>query len=224
MKHLAIIMDGNRRWALKNNLPIFEGHRRGVQALKNTIKFCIKESIKYLTVYAFSTENNQREKTEVNFLFTLLKSALKEEIAELNKQEIKIKFIGDIESLEEGLKKPIIEAEELTKNNNKLNLQIAFNYGARNEIINACKKIFKDNLNLANLTEETFEKYLYTASIDEPDLLIRSGGEMRLSNFLLWQCAYTELFFSSYLWPDFNEEILKEILNDFKQRQRRFGK
>lgn len=227
-KHLAIIMDGNRRWAKEKFLPSAVGHQKGVESLKTIVKSCDKLGIKYLTVYAFSTENWNRSKDEVNFLMDLLAKTIKNELDELFENDVKIKFIGDIESLNDKLKEILYSAENKTKNNNGVQLQIAFNYGARDEILHATKKLAKDIqqglIKIDDINEELFNSKLYTNSIPNPDLLIRTGGEMRISNYLLWQIAYSEIYVTQKYWPDFGEDELIEALQEFKNRNRRFGK
>lgn len=228
IKHIAIIMDGNRRWAHMKNLPSVVGHNEGVKALKQTVQASIDFGIKYLTVYAFSTENWGRKKEEVDFLMFLLKETIKNEADELNQKGVRIRIIGDLAPLSEDLKKVLAGAENLTKNNEMLNLQIAINYGARSEITNAIKNIASSvksgNLNPENINEEVISNYLYTANIPDPDLLIRTGGEQRISNYLLWQIAYTELYITEAFWPEFGEIELSKAVIEFAGRQRRFGK
>jgi undecaprenyl diphosphate synthase len=223
LKHIAIIMDGNRRWAKERNLPSAVGHKKGVEALRAALKACQKFGIKYLTVYAFSTENWNRKPEEVNFLMDLLANTIKGELQEMHENGVLLRFIGDLEPLNPKLLGILDNAVEVTKDNMGVNLQIAFNYGARAEIVQACAKIAADGLNPESITEEMISRYLYTAGIPDPDLLIRTGGEMRVSNFLLWQLAYSELIVTRQYWPDFNEESLLEAIEEFKQRHRRFG-
>jgi undecaprenyl diphosphate synthase len=228
LKHIAIIMDGNRRWAHKRNFPSVAGHNEGVKALKKTVQAAADFGIKYLTVYAFSTENWGRKKEEVDFLMFLLKETIKNETKEFNEKGIKIKIIGNLSPLNEDLKKILADAENLTSSNEVINLQIAINYGARNEITNAIKNIASDaksgKLNPENITEETISSYLYTSNLPDPDLLIRTGGEKRISNYLLWQIAYTELYITETFWPEFGEEELSKAIYEFANRERRYGK
>ena len=221
LKHIAIIMDGNRRWAKERNLPSAVGHKKGVDALKKTMKACDDFGIKYLTVYAFSTENWNRKPEEVNFLMDLVAQTLKNELDEMNKNNVVISFIGNLKQLSDKLQKILKNAEEKTKNNTGVNLQIAFNYGARNEIVNAVKEIIKNNE--TEISEETIAKYLYTNNIPDPDLLIRTGGEMRISNYLLWQIAYSEFIVIKDFWPEFNKEKLSDCIIEFAKRNRRYG-
>ena len=228
LKHIAIIMDGNRRWAKERNLPSAVGHKKGVDALKTTMRACDDFGIKYLTVYAFSTENWNRKPEEVNFLMDLLAKTLINELAEMHENNIVINFIGDLGKLSSNLQEIMSNAVNKTKNNSGVNLQIAFNYGGRLEIIEACKKIAADVsngfLSISDINEESFSKVLYTGEIPTPDLLIRTSGEMRISNFLLWQIAYSELYVTEKFWPDFGAEEFCEALLEFGKRSRRWGK
>lgn len=228
LKHIAIIMDGNRRWAHLKKFPSIAGHNEGVKALKRTVQAAVDFGIKYLTVYAFSTENWGRKKEEVDFLMFLLKETIKNETKEFNEKGVKIKIIGDLTPLSEDLKKVLSNAEELTSKNEVLNLQIAINYGARSEITNAIKNIAYDvkstNLNPENINEELISSYLYTVNVPDPDLLIRTGGEKRLSNYLLWQLAYTELYITEAFWPEYGEKELSKAVLEFAMRDRRYGK
>ncbi len=228
LKHIAIIMDGNRRWAKKKYLPSAIGHQKGVEALKTTLKACHEYGVKYLTVYAFSTENWKRSSEEVNFLMGLLAKTISNELAELHENKVRIKFIGDISVLNDDLKNILLNAENVTKDNNGVQLQIAFNYGARAELTKAVKDIIKDveagKLSTEEITEDTVSSKLYTSSIPDPDLLIRTGGEKRISNYLLWQLAYSEIFVTDTFWPDFGYETLSEAIEEFHNRSRRFGK
>lgn len=223
LQHIAIIMDGNRRWAKEHHLPSAMGHKKGVDALKNIVKAAHKFGVKYLTLYAFSTENWNRKQEEVDFLMNLLAVTIKNELNELHQNDVKLRFIGDIAGLNEELQKILKDAENTTKNNTGVNLQIAINYGARNEIVNAVKKIAKDNIPAEKINEETLNSYLYTKNIPDPDLLIRTGGEMRVSNYLLWQIAYAEFYVTKKYWPEFNEEELGKSIKEFAKRQRRYG-
>lgn len=223
LQHVAIIMDGNRRWAKEKNLPSAIGHKKGVDALKTTLKACHKFGINYLTVYAFSTENWNRKPEEVNFLMDLLANTIKNELAELNENQVVINFIGDLTKLNPKLQAILQNAVEVTKNNTGVRLQIAFNYGARDELVHAVKKIIKSNVDADSITEDTIAKALYTSDIPDPDLLIRTGGEMRVSNYLLWQIAYSEFYVTKQFWPDFNEQSLAEAVMEFNHRQRRYG-
>lgn len=223
LQHVAIIMDGNRRWAKLKNLPTAMGHKKGVEALKATLKACDDYGIKYLTVYAFSTENWNRKKEEVDFLMDLFCKTLKTETIEMHKKNVVIKFIGDISGLGEKLQEVVKDSTELTKNNTGVHLQIAFNYGSRAEIVNAVTNIVKKGVSADEITEDLISNELYTAGVPNPDLLIRTGGEMRISNYLLWQIAYSEFYVTKQFWPEFDKNSLAEAVLEFKKRQRRFG-
>lgn len=228
LKHIAIIMDGNRRWAKEKFLPSAIGHQKGVTSLKTILKACHSFNIEYLTVYAFSTENWNRPEEEVNFLMSLLAKTISSELNELHENQVRIKFIGDISKLNDSLREILINAEEHTKNNKGVRLQIAFNYGSRMEIVNAVKniaqKIESKEISQEDITEELISKNLYTSDLPDPDLLIRTGGEMRISNYLLWQLAYSEIYITEQYWPEFNEDSLTEAILEFQNRNRRFGK
>ncbi|OGH99498.1 MAG: di-trans,poly-cis-decaprenylcistransferase [Candidatus Melainabacteria bacterium GWA2_34_9] len=228
IQHVAIIMDGNRRWAHSKHLPSVAGHNEGVKSLKQTVQAAIDFGIKYLTVYAFSTENWGRKKEEVQFLMLLLQETIKNETNELNEKGVRIRIIGDLNPLSDELKETFAKAEDITRDNDTLNLQVAINYGARKEITNAVKNIVSavqtGNLNLENINEDVISNYLYTSKIPDPDLLIRTGGEQRISNYLLWQIAYTEIYVTEIFWPEFGEEELSKAVMEFSARQRRFGK
>lgn len=222
LKHIAIIMDGNRRWAKERGLPSAVGHKKGVDALKRAMKACDDFGIKYLTVYAFSTENWNRKPEEVNFLMDLLGQTLKNELKEMHENNVVISFIGDTTKLSSKLQDILSNAVETTKDNTGVNLQIAFNYGSRDEIVHALKEIIQSG-DTANITEDTISKHLYTANLPDPDLLIRTGGEMRVSNYLLWQIAYSEFIVLKQFWPEFDKNLLAECVIDFARRNRRYG-
>ena len=228
LQHIAIIMDGNRRWAKNHMLPSAVGHQKGVESLKNTMRSFDKFGIKYLTVYAFSTENWNRKKEEVDFLMNLLAKTLTDELDEMHKENVKIKFVGNIERLNPKLIEILKNAENKTKNNTGVNLQIDFNYGARDEIVNAVKKITQKALDgeikIGEIDEKLVSENLYTAKIPDPDLLIRTGGEKRISNYLLWQIAYSEVYVTEKFWPEFDENALTEAILEFEKRNRRYGK
>ena len=219
LNHVAIIMDGNGRWGLKNKKSRNAGHREGLNIVEEIIKESIKHKIQYLTLFAFSTENWKRPKKEINFLFNLLEEFLLNRIDELSKQDIKLKIIG-FKNFSTKLNRLLISSENKTKKNNKLQINLALNYGSKNELLNAFKKMkkFKETVNEKNLV-----KYLQTNKIPDPDILIRTGNTQRLSNFLLWQIAYTEIFFEKKLWPDFNKKDYSRIINKFKTIKRNFG-
>jgi len=226
-EHIAIIMDGNGRWATKKGLPRKYGHKRGVSVLKGILKASKKLGCKVLTVYAFSTENWKRPQQEVDFLINLFSEVLKNEIDEIHQEFIKIKFIGDISPFPETLKRIFSNSESLTKNNNKFLLNVCVNYGGRQEIVKVAKELAlkssSGEIKPSEVNEELFNSELLTQGIKDPELLIRTSGEKRISNFLLWQLAYSEIYISDVLWPDFNEfEFLKAII-DYQSRNRRFG-
>ena len=214
LKHIAIIMDGNRRWAKEHLLPSAMGHKKGVDALKNVVKGAHKFGVKYLTLYAFSTENWNRNQDEVDFLMGLLASTIKNELNELHQNDVKLRFIGNIKGL---------NADYTTKNNKGVNLQIAINYGARDELVHAVRRILEDGISVNDVDESVLQSYLYTNEIPDPDLLIRTGGEMRVSNYLLWQIAYAEIYITKKYWPEFSEEELGLSIEEFGKRQRRYG-
>lgn len=226
-KHVAIIMDGNGRWATQRNLKRAKGHEAGVEALRGIIETSDDLGIKYLTVYAFSTENWSRPKEEVNFLMNLLVFYFKKELMNLHKKNVKISVIGDIESVDNKSRAAILGAVEKTKDNDGLNFVIAYNYGGRDELTRCVKKISKDvmenTINIDDINMDMIDDYLYTKGIPDPDLLIRTSGEIRLSNFLLWQLAYTELYFTKVLWPDFDGDSLKLAIEEYQRRSRRYG-
>ena len=226
-RHVAIIMDGNGRWALSHSLPRTEGHRRGADAVKQTIRACLDLNIDYLTLFAFSSENWKRPKAEVQTLMGLLRFYLRSEIDALIKSDVRLRVIGDRQALEQDIQKLIHFAEDRTKENSRLNLTVALNYGGRREILLAVRAMVRDatvgELDLECISEKHFEERLETHGIPDPDLLIRTSGECRLSNFLLWQCAYSELVFVETLWPDFGKEELISAIEDFNSRERRYG-
>jgi len=226
-QHVAIIMDGNGRWAQKRGMPRYAGHRAGVEALRDTVKACIELDIKALSVFAFSTENWKRPKEEIGILMDLLAKYLASEKDELHENGVKINCIGSLDKLPESAQSEITKAHALTKDNQKLILNIALNYGGRLEIIEAAKKLATDicegKVEINEVTEEMFSSFLFTHGQPDPDLLIRPSGEMRLSNFYLWQTAYTEIHVSDVLWPDFRKDNLVEAIIAYQSRDRRFG-
>lgn len=224
LKHIAIIMDGNRRWAKLHHLPTMMGHKKGVDALKKTTRACDDLGIKYLTLYAFSTENWNRKKEEVDFLMNLLATTLKNELKELNENNVKMNFIGDLEGLNKNLQEILAQSKETTKNNTGVVLTVAINYGARDEIEHAIKNIVKNNVKVEDINQELISKYLYTSNLPDPDLLIRTSGEKRISNYLLWQIAYSEIFVTDIFWPEFDKNALILAIEEFNKRQRRWGK
>ena len=219
LNHVAIIMDGNGRWGLKHKNTRNKGHKAGLNTVEKIIKETIKQKIKYLTLYAFSTENWKRPKEEVNYLFNLLENFLLNKIDDFHKKNIKLKVIG-VKNFSKKLKKLLNKSEKKTSKNTTLQINLALNYGSKFEIINAVKKIKKNN-DIVN--EKNFSKYLQTKDIQDPEILIRTGNTKRLSNFLLWQLAYSEIFFEKKLWPDFNEKDYIKIIKKFKNIKRNFG-
>ena len=220
IQHVAIIMDGNGRWGKKHKNSRNAGHRAGLNTVENIINSSIKNKIKYLTLYAFSTENWKRPKNEIKFLFKLLNNFIDHKIDEFNKNDIKLKILGNINIFNLKLKKKLIKSEEITKNNMSLQVNLALNYGSKSELIYAFNKLKKKKL---KINEKNVEQYLYTREIPDPDILIRTGNTQRLSNFLLWQLAYTEIFFEKKLWPDFNKNDYCKILKKFKNTKRNYG-
>lgn len=227
IQHVAIIMDGNRRWAKIHERPATAGHEAGVESLQRVVRYCKDVGIGILTVYAFSTENWSRTATEVGFLMKLFAQAVSAQLPELNAQGVRLRFIGDLRALPLPLQGVLRLAEHTTEKNDQLLLQVATNYGSRAELVQAARQIAQavkaGQLQPNEIDEDTIDQYLYTQQQPAPDLLIRSGGEQRLSNFLLWQCAYTELYVTPVLWPDFGAAELEQALLTFAARQRRYG-
>ncbi|MCL4471586.1 MAG: isoprenyl transferase [Gammaproteobacteria bacterium] len=224
-RHIAIIMDGNGRWAKKRFLPRIAGHKRGVEIVRNTVKACTEMGVGYLTLFAFSSENWRRPAEEVTFLMQLFMLALEQEVAKLHKNNIRLKVIGDRSRFEAKLVELIEHAESLTHGNSGLTLTIAANYGGRWDLLQAAHRMLEANPGRAlTFKEEDLEPYLSTCYAPEPDLFIRTGGEQRVSNFMLWQLAYAELYFTDTLWPDFNTMALKRAIKSFQERERRFGR
>lgn len=221
--HVAIIMDGNGRWALARGLPRLMGHRAGTENLRRIIRACVEFGIKYLTVYAFSTENWGRPRDEVDGLMNILEDVIGRELAELNEEGVQIRHIGRLERLDPRLQKKVLDAIELTKHNERLILSVALNYGGRDEIIHAIQKIIQDGIKSEEVTSELVSRYLFTAGVPDPDLIIRTAGELRVSNFLIWQGAYSELYVTSVYWPDFDKEEFRKALDTFGRRDRRYG-
>lgn len=223
--HLGIIMDGNRRWARSQGLPTLIGHKKGLQTFKKIANYCYKRGVKILTVFAFSTENWNRSKEEINYLMRLFESMLnKKNIESLHKKGVKINIIGQKNRFPKTLQKKIKEVEKLTRKNKKAILNIALSYGGRADILQAVKKIIREKLSPKKINEEIFSKFLWTKGQPDPDLIIRTGKEKRISNFLIWQGAYAELYFSDKFWPEFTEHDLEEAFLDYSNRQRRFGR
>ncbi len=226
-KHIAIIMDGNGRWARLRGLPRLAGHRQGVKTVKKIVQVCADMGIKYLTLYAFSTENWRRPKLEIQGLMRLLKEFLRKEVEELNKNNVCLMTIGNIEEIPNFAKQELERAKQILQKNKGLVLNLALNYGARKEIVGAVKKFSRDCIGgkhkPEDLSENMFSSYLYTKDMPDPDILIRTGGQMRLSNFLLWQVSYTEIYITDKLWPDFDRKDLESAIQDCLKRHRRFG-
>ena len=226
-RHVAIIMDGNGRWAARRGLPRSAGHKAGVDALRRAVRAAVDFGIEYLTIYSFSSENWSRPATEVSFLLDLLRRFIRQDVAELHQAGVKIRVVGSRDDLEPGIVSLLDDAERLTRENSKLKLVVAFNYGSRQEISRALSaiagKIADGKISAADISPELIAQNLDTAGIPDPDLLIRTGGEQRISNFLLWQCAYTEFVFVDEFWPDFTHEIFARALDEFRLRDRRFG-
>ena len=221
--HVAIIMDGNGRWAKKRGLPRQAGHRAGVENLRRVIDSCVEFNVQILTIYAFSTENWGRPESEVRGLMRIFHHVLDQELDELHAQGVCLHHLGDLEGVAPDLQKKVLQAIELTKNNKRLILNVAFNYGGRDEILHAVKQMLADNISPEDLTEEMFSSYLFTRGLPDPDLVIRTSGELRVSNFLIWQAAYAEFHAAPEYWPDFGREELYAALVAYSERDRRFG-
>ncbi|MDD4924136.1 MAG: isoprenyl transferase [Dehalococcoidales bacterium] len=221
--HIAFIMDGNGRWAKKRNLPRKAGHKAGTQNILALLKTLGKYGIKYVTLYSFSTENWNRPEEEIRAILDILGKSLDKEVPALHKNGVKVCHIGHLEKLPEKTREAIANAVELTKNNTAMTLNLAFDYGGRAEIVDAVKKIVSDRIPVQNIDEKLFDGYLYTNGLPEVDLVIRTGGDLRISNFLLWQSAYAEFYFTDVLWPDFDAEEIEKALISYSQRERRFG-
>lgn len=226
-EHVAIIMDGNGRWAAQRGLPRAQGHRAGVEALRRTVRAAGEIGIRYLTIYSFSSENWSRPQSEVLDLMALLRRFIRKDLAELHHNGVRVKVIGRRDDLESDIHALLIEAEDLTRDNEGLTLVVAFNYGARDEILRATRGIAEavasGTLDAAAIDDAQFEAFLDTAGVPDPDLLIRTSGEQRISNFLLWQCAYTEFVFLPLFWPDFGRDALMSAIEEYRTRERRFG-
>jgi undecaprenyl diphosphate synthase len=223
-RHIAVIMDGNGRWAKLRNLPRIEGHKAGAKAVQGVVEICARLGVKYLTLYAFSKENWKRPKAEVSTLWKLLETYLKEEHKVLIKNQLRLKVIGQTSDLPAAVRKELSRVENITKDFKRMTIILALNYGGRAEIVEAVKKLCKDNdFDFDSLDEKKFASYLFTSGIPDPDLLIRTSGEMRISNFLLWQIAYSEIWITQEFWPDFRKKHLLQALVDFQKRERRFG-
>lgn len=222
--HIAIIMDGNGRWALSRGLPRLAGHRAGTENLRRVIEACVEFGVKYLTIYAFSTENWGRPFEEVHGLMRILEDVIDRELQELHDQGVQIRHIGRLDQINPSLRNKVLQAIEYTKDNNRLILNVAFNYGGRDEIVCAIQHMIAEGVQADQVTDELVNQYLFTAGVPDPDLIIRTSGELRGSNFLIWQGAYSEWYFTPTFWPDFDRDELARALEEYTHRQRRFGK
>lgn len=224
LRHLAIIMDGNGRWATRRHLPRIAGHRAGVNALRRVLELAVDERIEMLSVYAFSTENWGRPRAEVEGLMRLFWDTIRTDIEKLHREGVRLRHIGRLQDLSPDIQRAVRDSVELTRNNTRIGLNVCFNYGGRAELVDAVRQIIVDGHNPNDITEELISSYLYTRDLPDPDMVIRTAGEMRLSNFLLWQCAYSEYYSTPTLWPDFGKDDLHAALESYKRRQRRFGR
>ena len=222
--HVGIIMDGNGRWAQKRGLPRLDGHRVGVDCIPGVLKFLSEQGIEYLTIYAFSTENWDRPAEEVTGILEILHDALQAQTNVFHENNVRLVHVGQRDRLDAGLREQIARAEDLTRNNTGITLNVAFNYGGRSEILDAVRRIIRDGVTEEEVDEELFRGYLFTKDSPDPDLIIRTGGEWRISNFLLWQSAYSEYYHTPTLWPDLDAAELAQVLEEFGNRQRRFGR
>jgi len=222
--HIAIIMDGNGRWALKRGLPRLAGHRAGTENLRRIITACAEFGVRFLTIYAFSTENWGRPPEEVQGLMRILEDVIDRELAELDKEGVRLRHIGRLERLAPNLQEKVLSAIDVTQNNTRLTLNVAFNYGGRDEIVLAIQKMINDGVAAKDVTDDLVSRYLFTAGVPDPDLIIRTSGELRISNFLIWQSAYSEWYITPTYWPDFGKEELKKALDAYAERDRRYGK
>lgn len=223
-RHVAIIMDGNGRWAKARGLPRTEGHRQGKENLRRILEACVEFGVEILTIYAFSTENWERPPAEVSVLMGILELVLDQEVKRLHKNGVQVRHIGKLDNVSPHLQEKIRKACEYTKDNNRLILNVAFNYGGRDEITHAVRRIIEDGIPAAHITDNLISRYLYTGGLPDPDLIIRTSGELRVSNFLIWQGAYAEYYVTPAYWPDFDKEELRKALIDYSHRKRRFGK
>lgn len=222
--HVAIIMDGNGRWAAQRGLPRLAGHQAGTENLRRVIRACVEFGVPYLTIYAFSTENWGRPKDEVNGLLHILEDVIDRELNELHEEGVRLRHIGHLEALPPILREKVINAIQLTRDNTRLTLSLAFNYGGRDEIVCAIREIIQEGIAVDEITPEVVSQHMFTAGMPDPDLIIRTSGEMRISNFLIWQGAYAEWYVTQTYWPDFDREELQKALNDFARRDRRYGR
>jgi undecaprenyl diphosphate synthase len=223
-KHIAIIMDGNGRWAKARGLPRTEGHRQGTENLRRIIRACVEFGVEILTIYAFSTENWRRPPLEVRLLMTILETVIDRELRELSDNGVQIRHLGQLDQIAPALQKKIKYACDFTKNNHRLILNVAFNYGGRDEIVQAVRRIVKEGIPAEEITEALLNSYMYTGGLPDPDLIIRTSGELRVSNFLIWQGAYAEYYVTPVYWPDFDKEELRKAIMEYNHRTRRFGK
>ncbi len=223
-RHVGIIMDGNGRWAQARGLPRLAGHRAGTENIRRVLRACVEFGIKILTIYAFSTENWNRPPAEVRGLMNILGRVIDQELQSLHESGVQLRHIGQLEGISDGLRRRVTDAIELTKDNDTLILNVAFNYGGRAEILDAVRALLQAGISPGDVTEEVFADHLYTAGLPDPDLIIRTGGEIRLSNFLIWQAAYAEIYSTPTYWPDFDKEELRKALLEYAKRERRFGR
>jgi undecaprenyl diphosphate synthase len=223
-RHIAIIMDGNGRWAKSHGMPRNEGHRQGKDNLRRIVEACVEFGIPVLTIYAFSTENWSRPPSEVGALLTILELVLDQEVEKLHKNGVQVRHIGSLEGVTPKLQEKIRKACAYTQNNNRLVLNVAFNYGGRDEIVRAVQRIVREGIPAAQVNEELISRYLYTGELPDPDLIIRTSGELRISNFLIWQAAYSEYYVTPTYWPDFDKDELRKALIEYSMRKRRFGR
>lgn len=223
-KHIAIIMDGNGRWAKARGLPRTEGHRQGTENLRRIIRACVEFGVEVLTIYAFSTENWRRPPLEVRLLMTILETVIDRELRELYDNGVQIRHIGRLDQIAPALQKKIQYACDYTRDNSRLILNVAFNYGGRDEIVHAVRQIMAAGIPAEQVTEDVLNQYMYTGGLPDPDLVVRTSGELRLSNFLIWQAAYAEYYFTPVYWPDFDKEELRKAIDEYARRTRRFGK
>ncbi|MDQ7025893.1 MAG: isoprenyl transferase [Anaerolineae bacterium] len=223
-RHVAIIMDGNGRWAKKRGLPRAAGHRQGTENLRKIIRAAVEFDVKILTIYAFSTENWNRPRREVQLLMRILEMVIDRELAELNQEGVQIRHIGELDGIDSRVAKKVVQACETTAHNTRLILNVAFNYGGRDEIVHAVQNMMREGIAPEDVSEESISQHLYTGDLPDPDLVIRTSGEFRLSNFLIWQSAYAEHYYTDVLWPDFDRICFKAALDEFATRTRRFGK
>jgi undecaprenyl diphosphate synthase len=223
-RHVAMIMDGNGRWAISRGLPRLAGHKAGTENLRRVIRASVEFGVKYLTIYAFSTENWGRPPEEVRGLMYILEDVIDRELDELNREGVQLRHIGRLERLAPTLQEKVLDAIDITRNNDRLILSVAFNYGGRDEIVQAIQRMMKDGVSPENVTDDLVNRYLFTAGVPDPDLIIRTSGELRVSNFLIWQAAYSEWYITPTYWPDFDEAEYRRALEDYANRDRRYGK